>query len=77
MRLKAISMAEIRGPLEDVLANSILFLFDSCFAGTIFTNRTGNNPVQPLIPEVVSELIKKQSRDIITAGKFRAKGARP
>jgi glycosylphosphatidylinositol transamidase (GPIT) subunit GPI8 len=38
-RLKAISMAEIRAPLEDVLAKSILFVFDSCFAGTIFTNR--------------------------------------
>jgi formylglycine-generating enzyme required for sulfatase activity len=66
-RLKAISMAEIRAPLEDVLAHSILFLFDSCFAGTIFTNRT-SNPAQQLTPQFVSDLMKKQSRDIITAG---------
>src|SRR6266446_1855645 len=32
-RLKAISMAEIRAPLERAPAKSILFLFDSCFAG--------------------------------------------
>jgi hypothetical protein len=67
-RLKAISTAEIRASLEDVLAHSILFLFDSCFAGTIFTDRAGNDPPRPLIPEVVSGLMKNQSRDIITAG---------
>jgi hypothetical protein len=67
-RLKAISMAEIRAPLEEVLAHSILFLFDSCFAGTIFTDRSGNDFQRPLTPEVVSDLMKKQSRDIITAG---------
>jgi formylglycine-generating enzyme required for sulfatase activity len=68
-RLKAISMAEIRAPLEEVLAHSILFLFDSCFAGTMFTDRSGNDPLRPLTPEVVSDLMKNQSRDIITAGK--------
>jgi len=38
-RPKAISMAEIRGPLEDVPAKSILMVFDSAFAGTIFSMR--------------------------------------
>jgi hypothetical protein len=38
-RLKAISMLDIRAPLEGALAHSILFLFDSCFAGTFFTDR--------------------------------------
>ena len=42
-RLKAISMAEIRAPLERAPAKSILVIFDSCFAGTIFTNRAGND----------------------------------
>jgi TPR repeat protein len=59
-----------RGPKRrSVLAHSILFLFDSCFAGTIFTDRAGNDDPAPLIPEVVSDLMKKQSRDIITAGR--------
>ena len=67
-RLKAISMAAIRAPLEDVLAKSILVLFDSCFAGTIFTDRAGGD-TQPLIPDVVDRLLETQARDFITAGR--------
>jgi Caspase domain/Sel1 repeat len=66
-RLKAISMAEIRAPLERAPARSIFFLFDSCFAGTVFTNRAENDP-RPLTKDIVAQLMEKQSRDIITAG---------
>jgi TPR repeat protein len=68
-RLKAISMGEIRAPLEDTLAKSILFMFDSCFAGTIFTDRAGSDSPQPLFPEVVAGLMVKPARDFITAGR--------
>jgi TPR repeat protein len=67
-RLKAISMPEMRAPLEDVLAKSILFVFDSCFAGTIFTDRTGSDPPRPLVPGIVARLMEKPARDVITAG---------
>jgi hypothetical protein len=39
-RRKAISMGQIRALLVDSRANSIFVLFDSCFAGTIFTDRS-------------------------------------
>jgi len=67
-RLKAISMAEIRAPLERSPAKSILFIFDSCFAGTIFTDRAGNDPPRPLTPDIVARLMEKPARDFITAG---------
>ena len=47
-RTKAISMGSIRAPLEDARAKSILFVFDSCFAGTIFTDRGQQDPPRPL-----------------------------
>jgi TPR repeat protein len=72
-RLKAISMAEIRAPLEESLAKSVLVLFDSCFAGTIFTDRYGNDPPRPLIPDVVNRLLEKSARDFITAGRSNQK----
>ena len=68
-RRNAIPMSAIRQPVEDALAKSILFVFDSCFAGTIFTDRAGNDTPQPLTPEVVAELMKKPARDFITAGR--------
>jgi len=68
-RLKAISMAEIRAPLERAPAKSILFLFDSCFAGTIFTNRVGNDPPRPLTTDIVAQLLERPARDFITAGR--------
>jgi len=68
-RLKAISMAEIRAPLERAPAKSILVLFDSCFAGTIFTNRAGSDPPRPLTRDLVTQLMERPARDIITAGR--------
>ena len=35
----AVSMLTLRAPLEEARAKSILFVFDSCFSGTIFTDR--------------------------------------
>jgi hypothetical protein len=67
-RRKAISMTELSASLDEALAKSILFIFDSCFAGTIFSVRAGNVPQRPLIPEVVARLIEKPTRDFITAG---------
>ena len=52
----------IRGPRQ-----SDFFVFDSCFAGTIFTDR-GPADLQPLSPDRVAQLLKKQSRDFLTAG---------
>src|SRR5882672_7418000 len=67
-RLKAISMMEIRAPLAEVLAQHILFVFDSCFSGTIFTTRS-TPPAVELTPDVVARLLEKPSRDFITAGR--------
>jgi len=67
-RLKAMSMTAIRSTLAEVPAKHILVVFDSCFAGTIFTSRAGNDPPRMLTPDVVARLMEKQARDIITAG---------
>jgi uncharacterized caspase-like protein len=67
-RLRAISMTEIRATLEDVLAKHVLFIFDSCFAGTIFTSRGSNDPPRPLTKDLVARLLEKPARDFITAG---------
>src|SRR5271166_5478936 len=66
-RPKAISMGQIRALLVDSRAKSIFVLFDSCFAGTIFTDRSRQE--QPPLPrDRVAQLIEKPARDIITAG---------
>jgi TPR repeat protein len=67
-RLKSITMGEIKAPLERSPANSILFIFDSCFAGTIFTNRAGNDPPRPLTKDIVTQLMQRPAREFITAG---------
>jgi Caspase domain len=72
-RPRAISMLEILALLERAPARSILFLFDSCCTGTIFTNRftnrAGNDPPRPLTPVTVRQLMDRPARDIITAGR--------
>jgi hypothetical protein len=64
-RRRAIDMVDIRAALERSPAKSILFMFDSCFAGTIFTSRS--DPPR-LTKDIVARLIDKPARDIITAG---------
>ena len=66
-RRRAISMGQIRALLVDSRAKSILVLFDSCFAGTIFTDRSQEES-QPLSKDRVAKLIEKPAREIITAG---------
>jgi len=60
-------MGQIRELLVDSRAKSIFVLFDSCFAGTIFTDRSPQEQ-QPLSRDIVAQLIEKPARDIITAG---------
>jgi len=43
-------------------------VFDSCFAGTIFTSRAPGEPARALTPDVVARLLENPSRDFITAG---------
>jgi Sel1 repeat/Caspase domain len=66
-RPKAISMLRIRTLLEEARAKSILFVFDSCFSGTVFTDRSRGG-AKPLSREEVDKLLGAQARDIITAG---------
>ena len=66
-RPKAVSMLAVRAPLEEVRAKSILFIFDSCFSGTIFADR-GAPGTTPLTKDQVDKLLGAQARDIITAG---------
>jgi formylglycine-generating enzyme required for sulfatase activity len=70
-RLRSISMLRIRSLLQDSVARHVLFVFDSCFAGTIFTTRSGDDPPRPLSPAIVARLLEKPSRDFITAGSAR------
>ena len=67
-RGRAISMAAIRAQLEEVLAKHILFVFDSCFGGSIFTTRAVNDPRPLLTQDGITRLLEKPARDIITAG---------
>jgi hypothetical protein len=67
-RIKAIPMLEISTTVKLAPAGHILFVFDSCFAGTIFTNRSGDDPPQSFTPDVVRKLMEKPARDFITAG---------
>jgi hypothetical protein len=67
-RRRAIPMQEILNISALVLAKHILFVFDSCFAGTIFTTR-GANDATELTSDLVAKRMEKQSRDFITAGR--------
>src|SRR5262249_14430028 len=62
-RRKAVDMAQIRAPLESAPAKSILLVFDSCFAGTIFNSRGGNDS-PPLTSDDVAQLMDRPARDI-------------
>jgi hypothetical protein len=74
VRPSAISMDEIRSLLSNALAKHILFIFDSCFSGTVFFGRSPS-PLPTLRPDdgvitrdELNRLLTKRSRDIITAG---------
>lgn len=68
-RLRSISMARIRAPLQEILARHVIFIFDSCFSGTIFTNRSINDHPISVPPEAVNTLLETPARNFITAGR--------
>jgi formylglycine-generating enzyme required for sulfatase activity/uncharacterized caspase-like protein len=58
----AVSMNEVQNYAEQIEAVHALFVFDSCFAGTIFKLRSGG------APEAITDKIVKPVREFITAG---------
>ncbi len=62
---KAVDMIQLRALAQRIEARHVLFLFDSCFSGTIF--RTKSEPV----PEAIEEEMTHLARQFITAGKAR------
>jgi formylglycine-generating enzyme required for sulfatase activity len=58
----AVSMNEVQNYAEQIEAVHALFVFDSCFAGTIFKSRSGG------VPEAITDKIVKPVREFITAG---------
>lgn len=67
-RLKAISMEELRGMVQDVNALQVLFIFDSCFAGTVFTARSPAASPGRLTQNDIERLATLPVREFITAG---------
>ena len=67
-RLKAISMEEVRGMVIDVNALQVLFIFDSCFSGTIFAARSASASRGQLTKDDVARLVALPVREFITAG---------
>ncbi|MGB1612928.1 MAG: caspase family protein [Arenicellales bacterium] len=63
-RAKAMSMTRILAGARDSEANHALYLFDSCFSGTIFKTR-GTSPTEP--PHI-SRALGLPVRQFITAG---------
>jgi len=63
---KAVEMEQIRTWVSKLDARHVLFLFDSCFSGTVFTYKSGKD-MPPAIADATSEPV----RQFITAGKAR------
>jgi len=61
-RAKALSMGRILNWSEDMAARHELYLFDSCFSGTILQTRA------PLIPKSISRATARPVRQYITSG---------
>ncbi len=67
-RVKAISMEAVRGMVSDANARQILFVFDSCFAGTIFTARSPSGSFGKLSQRDIDRILSQPVREFITAG---------
>jgi hypothetical protein len=67
-RVKAISMEAIRGMVTDTNARQVLFLFDSCFAGTVFAARAPSTPLGRLSQSDINRITTQPVREFITAG---------
>ncbi len=61
---KAISMSQIKTWAETIEAKHVLFVFDSCFAGTVFLSKAPHQGYPPYI----SDLTDHPVREFITAG---------
>ena len=66
--LKSISMEDVRGMVSAVNALQVLFVFDSCFAGTVFTARSPASQAERLSENDVARLMMLPVREFITAG---------
>jgi hypothetical protein len=66
-RPNAISMDDIRTDLSNSKAASVIFIFDSCFSGSFFLDKSGREEVTPLPDEVVRRLLEERARYVITA----------
>jgi hypothetical protein len=67
-RVKALSMEAVRGIVSDANARQLLFVFDSCFAGTVFTSRSPSSVPSRLSDVDVRRLLELPVREFITAG---------
>ena len=62
-KLKAVDMASLMTQAKLIQSRHVLFVFDSCFSGTILNLRTGGTP------EHISDRVKHPVRQFITAGR--------
>lgn len=61
---KAVSMSQVLTWAREIEAKHVLFLFDSCFSGSVFAARD-----LPEVPPHISDLTAEPVRQFITAGK--------
>lgn len=60
---KALPMSQVLAWARDMEAKHVLFMFDSCFSGTVFKQKALSKP-----PIYISEIANKPVRQFITAG---------
>jgi tetratricopeptide (TPR) repeat protein len=61
-KAKAISMEQIKLYASDIGAKHVLFVFDSCFSGSVF------RVLRKLVPDEISEAISQPVKEFMTAG---------
>jgi hypothetical protein len=61
-------MEEVREMVSDVYALQVLFVFDSCFSGSVFSSRSPSPRIEHLSQEEVTRLLSMPVREFITAG---------
>lgn len=66
-RVTALSMEAVRAMVSDTAARQVLFVFDSCFAGTVFNARSPQSSSM-LSADEVTRMTAVPVREFITAG---------